>query len=382
MKTMNKILFLLICLALAMPNIFALSCVTMSTGGTKEIDTQNKITNYVSLRIYNSTTGEGICEDGTYTLKAELVKNSTSDPFNKNSILTFFDYSFSDNNFQLTNGENQRSLLTLTPKQSGVYIIKITATKSPSTTGGASIVSTTSALIKVEVQGTDSVVQPVAQEVPFWTTHKSCSDGTVILNTQNCPSDLNKVSVSQQTNKQAVDQNVLQSNALIDTTNIPIQAILGILIIGGTCVLLFKPKKEKLVKQEPEPIVQEIQKEIILKNDPLPIVQETITPKTIIQSKLMIQPNKIVKRIVKRKVIVEKEIPKKTILPKKVSPKPIKEIKRNFPTQSKKLETKVLNLEPEKIEVIKEPQSFPNPLLQLMDDRQIKKEEQPKEDGN
>lgn len=386
MGNMKKIVLVLICLALATPSIWAASCIAMSNGGTNNINVQNGVPSYVSLRIYNSTIDKGICEDGTYTLKAELVNDDLTDPFGKNSILTFFDYSFSDNNFQLTNGENKQSLLTLTPKKSGVFIIKITATKNPTIVLGSSIVSTTSALIKVEAQGADAVVQPVAQEVPFWTTHKNCSDGSVVLKSQKCPGDVNKVIVAQQTNNQAAEQKVVQTNPVIDTSNIPLGAIAGILIIGGACVFLFKPKKEKLVQKEV--IIQDYPSGIIPQTAPAPIVQEAVIPKTIIQSKLMIHSKKPVRRIAKRKVIIEKKkvIPQINVLPKSIAPKNLREMRKNFHVESKKAETiPEPKLEIEKIEVVKEPQSFPNPLVHLMDsaeDRQIKKQEAPKEDGN
>lgn len=264
MKNIGKIVLLIFCIAIAMPNIFALSsCITMSTGGTSEIATQNNVPNYVSLRVYNTSAEGSICEDGVYQVKAEFVSlNGQPDPLGVKQLSTYMDYSFNENNFQLLNGENKRVLLTLTPKGGGIYVIKITAMKAPlETTTGASIVSTTSALIKVVVQG-GAVIEPVqettaTQEVPFWTTHKNCPDGTVIENSQTCP--VSNDNVFAQTPTTTKDKNASLSPVTpltglqSDSSNLPILPIAGVAIVGVAAAIIFVPKRKREASQEEYP---------------------------------------------------------------------------------------------------------------------------------
>lgn len=190
---MNKgiqIIILVLCISLIAPNIFALaSCVTMSTGGVNEISTQKDVPNYVSLRIYNSSAQAGtICENGNYVLTAEILSvNDNSSLSVDAKVSDYFNYSFSENNFDLTNGENKQILLTLNPIQDGTYKIKIITTKQPVEGAiGTSIISSTSANITVNVGDGLGEITGGTAELPFWTTHKNCPDGTVVENTETC----------------------------------------------------------------------------------------------------------------------------------------------------------------------------------------------------
>jgi len=179
MKGMEKIMVtVLLCLMLIAPSVLAASCITMTTGGTRELTSKIGTEQYISLRIYNVASDGIVCDTGNYSIKAEAF--DAGNP-SMNVMSQVFDYSFNDNNIELINGENKQIQFAIKPKMSGDYVIKVTATRNPTGASvGASIVSTTSANIKVRVLGSGEVGTVGLTERPFWITHKNCPDGSVI----------------------------------------------------------------------------------------------------------------------------------------------------------------------------------------------------------
>ena len=212
----------LLCLMFVASNVLAASCITMSTGGTSELTSQIGTEQYVSLRVYNSASDGVVCDTGMYTIKAEAF--DAGNP-SMNVMSQVFDYSFNDNNITLVDKENKRIQFAIEPKMSGDYVIKITATRNPSGANvGASVVSTTSANIKVHVLGSGEVGTVGLTDVPFWVTHKSCADGSVIDKEALCEGEES------------------QATGLFGffTPELSFLAILAVCIIGFAAVIYFK----------------------------------------------------------------------------------------------------------------------------------------------
>jgi hypothetical protein len=219
---------------------FALSsCIVMSTGGTEKIVTNISIQNYVSLRVYNSTVSTDICEEGVYSISLQLIPSLLSTELQ--NIHDYFDYNLSDNNISLINGENKRVLLTLIPKVSGDYNIKVTVGRQASgnSSSTTSIVSTTSAKIEVIVDGNEQLTN--TSIVPMWTQVKVCSNGRIVDINANCI-DNNVVFFDGNNDVNLISPNNIQTSTGSGFGPIFIIVIIFILV-GATIFIVFKGNK-------------------------------------------------------------------------------------------------------------------------------------------
>jgi len=138
---------------------------------------EKDIPSYFSTRVYNSTTGGGSCDPGTYSMELSLKDSEFT-------VDQIFDYEFTPEEMFIGDGGNARVLLTLTPKvSSGEHTVLMTA-KRKNTSGGTAILSTSTAKINVLIG--DNPVTDFA-EIPFWIFRKDCPGGFVVSEGEECP---------------------------------------------------------------------------------------------------------------------------------------------------------------------------------------------------
>ena len=142
---------------------------------------------YFSFRVYNSTTEQGaFCLPATFSMRVWMEGAS---------IDNYFTYSLSTEKFSLLSGDNERILLTLTPKAdlpsgSDVYTIFITASRQPDATDGSiAIFYEATGRIKATI---GSTADTEYSDIPFWTVRKDCPNGVVVEQGQDCPAPTTK----------------------------------------------------------------------------------------------------------------------------------------------------------------------------------------------
>ena len=170
---------LLFLIAISMSSLAnAIVCITMSNGNEWK-DAKIKLSEpaYFSFRIYNSSADGRICDASNYEINIELIDSDKK-------LEDVFEWTMDTPAFELENGENQRGLLTLIPKELGFYTIKVTAKLMPKGEGGTQLIYTTSAKINasVSLEGDESY-----NEIPFWKIRKDCPNGLVVKEGEECP---------------------------------------------------------------------------------------------------------------------------------------------------------------------------------------------------
>lgn len=173
------LIFLLVALpasSMALPSQY---CVTISQGiDWEEVKMKRGEPTYLSTRVSNSSAQGDYCEPGVYEVTLEMEAGNVE-------IGDIFDWEVEPNNFELGNGDDQRVLVTLTPKvENGTHNVLIIALRRNPGEGGTQIFQKTKARLTAVI---GEELDSEYAEVPFWTIRKDCPGGYVVRKGDECP---------------------------------------------------------------------------------------------------------------------------------------------------------------------------------------------------